>query len=54
MDTLNSTPIIAFETAEIFETWLEMNHASSTGIWLKIFNPHYAIDLDDLCQQTRW
>ena len=48
MDTLNSIPIIAFET------WLETNHASSTGIWLKIFNPHYAIDFDDLRRQTRW
>lgn len=37
MDTLNSTPIIAFKTAEIFETWLETNHDISTGIWLKIY-----------------
>jgi uncharacterized protein YdeI (YjbR/CyaY-like superfamily) len=37
MDTLNSTPIIAFKTAETFETWLETNHDISTGIWLKIF-----------------
>jgi uncharacterized protein YdeI (YjbR/CyaY-like superfamily) len=37
MDILNSTPIIAFKTAEIFETWLETNHDISTGIWLKIY-----------------
>lgn len=43
MDTLNSTPIIAFETAEMFETWLETNHASSTGIWLKIFKKNSGV-----------
>lgn len=43
MDTLNSTPIIAFETAETFETWLETNHASSTGIWLKIFKKNSGV-----------
>lgn len=37
MDTLNSTPILAFKTAEIFEAWLLTNHNISTGIWLKIF-----------------
>jgi uncharacterized protein YdeI (YjbR/CyaY-like superfamily) len=37
MDILNSTPIIAFKTAEIFETWLETNHDISTAIWLKIY-----------------
>lgn len=37
MDKLNSTPIIAFKTAEIFETWLETNHDISTGIWLKMY-----------------
>jgi len=43
MDTLNSTPIIAFETAEMFETWLETNHTSSTGIWLKIFKKNSGV-----------
>ena len=43
MDTLISTPIIAFETDEIFETWLETNHASSTGIWLKIFKKNSGV-----------
>ena len=43
MDTLNTTPIIAFETAETFETWLEMNHTSSTGIWLKIFKKNSGV-----------
>lgn len=43
MDILNSTPIIGFETAETFETWLEKNHASSTGIWLKIFKKNSGV-----------
>jgi uncharacterized protein YdeI (YjbR/CyaY-like superfamily) len=43
MDTLNSTPIIAFETAETFETWLETNHDISTGIWLKIFKKNSGV-----------
>lgn len=37
MDTLNSIPIIAFKSAEIFETWLETNFDTCNGIWLKIF-----------------
>lgn len=43
MDTLNSIPILAFKTAETFETWLETNHASSTGIWLKIFKKNSGV-----------
>jgi len=30
-------PTIAFESTEIFETWLEKNHDTSSGIWMKIF-----------------
>ena len=37
MSTINSTPIIAFKSAEIFETWLETNFDTCNGIWLKIF-----------------
>jgi uncharacterized protein YdeI (YjbR/CyaY-like superfamily) len=37
MTKLNTLPIIAFKTAETFETWLEQNHDNSTGFWLKIF-----------------
>lgn len=40
---INSTPIIAFQTAETFETWLEVNHACSTGIWLKIFKKNSGV-----------
>jgi uncharacterized protein YdeI (YjbR/CyaY-like superfamily) len=37
MTQLTNIPIIAFETAETFETWLEKNHDNTEGIWLKIF-----------------
>ena len=37
MTKLNINPIIEFETAEIFEIWLEKNHENSAGIWIKIF-----------------
>lgn len=37
MTKLNTIPIIEFETAETFETWLEKNHNDSNGLWLKIF-----------------
>ncbi|TGL00859.1 YdeI/OmpD-associated family protein [Leptospira levettii] len=33
----NTLPIIEFLSAESFEIWLEKNHKSSTGIWIKIF-----------------
>ncbi len=37
MTKLNTIPIIEFDTAETFETWLVKNHDSSNGLWLKIF-----------------
>ncbi|MBW8325000.1 MAG: YdeI/OmpD-associated family protein [Prolixibacteraceae bacterium] len=37
MNKLNTIPIIEFETAEAFETWLLENHDNSNGLWLKIF-----------------
>jgi len=37
MTTLNNIPIIAFKTAEIFETWLKEHHENGIGFWLKIF-----------------
>ncbi|MCW7463195.1 YdeI/OmpD-associated family protein [Leptospira limi] len=33
----NTLPIIEFLSAESFEIWLEKNHKSSIGIWIKIF-----------------
>jgi uncharacterized protein YdeI (YjbR/CyaY-like superfamily) len=37
MTELNTLPTIEFKTAEAFETWLEKNHDSSNGLWLRIF-----------------
>ena len=37
MTKLNTIPIIEFKTIETFETWLEKNHNTSNGLWLKIF-----------------
>lgn len=37
MTELKTIPTIEFKTAEIFETWLEKNHDSSSGLWMKIF-----------------
>lgn len=37
MTALNNIPIIEFETAEDFETWLALNLDQSKGLWLKIF-----------------
>ena len=37
MTKINSMLTIEFQTAEIFEAWLEKNHHSSSGLWLKIF-----------------
>lgn len=37
MPELNTLPIIAFKTAEAFETWLVQHHDNSNGLWIKIF-----------------
>ena len=37
MTILNTIPIIEFETAETFETWLVEHHENSNGLWIKIF-----------------
>lgn len=37
MTQQSTIPIIAFETAETFETWLVDNQDDSNGLWLKIF-----------------
>jgi uncharacterized protein YdeI (YjbR/CyaY-like superfamily) len=37
LNNLNTNPIIGFETAKEFETWLKKNHDQFAGIWLKIF-----------------
>lgn len=37
MTKLSALPTIEFETAETFEAWLDKNHDTSSGIWMKIF-----------------
>ena len=37
MTKLKATPIRAFTTADAFETWLDKNHETSDGLWVKIF-----------------
>jgi uncharacterized protein YdeI (YjbR/CyaY-like superfamily) len=32
----DDVPIIPFQSSRVFEEWLEDNHASSDGLWLKI------------------
>lgn len=33
----NELPMIFFETAKAWETWLEQNHATSKGLWLRLY-----------------
>ena len=35
-ETLKDLPILLFKTQQDWETWLEKNHASSSGLWLRI------------------
>ncbi|XDD46695.1 YdeI family protein [Leptospira sp. WS39.C2] len=37
MTQLDTIPTIEFKSQKTFETWLDKNHKSSNGIWLKIF-----------------
>lgn len=37
MTTKSDLPILPFKTPEAWEMWLAKNHASSKGLWLKIF-----------------
>lgn len=37
MTKSDTVPIMEFQTAETFETWLKKNHDTSKGLWLKIF-----------------
>ncbi len=40
---MENLPILEFETSELLRDWLEKNHASSTGIWLRIYKKHSGI-----------
>lgn len=37
MIVVDASLIIGFKSSMAFETWLQKNHESSTGIWLKIY-----------------
>ena len=39
---MTDLPILTFESAAELRAWLEANHASSGGIWLRIFKKHAA------------
>jgi uncharacterized protein YdeI (YjbR/CyaY-like superfamily) len=34
---LDNLPILEFETAEVLHAWLKDHHATSKGIWLRIY-----------------
>lgn len=34
---LENLPILEFETSDQLRTWLENNHATSKGVWLRIY-----------------
>lgn len=34
---MNDLPILTFESAELLRVWLENNHNSSSGMWLRIY-----------------
>jgi uncharacterized protein YdeI (YjbR/CyaY-like superfamily) len=36
-------PILEFETSELLRAWLESNHATSEGIWLRIYRKHSGV-----------
>ena len=36
MGDLSTDPVVAFESQAAWESWLEENHATSTGVWIKI------------------
>ena len=37
MPPKDSLPILSFKSPDLWEKWLAKNHASSKGVWLKIF-----------------
>ena len=40
MHELNSLPILEFENSIELRSWLENNHDSSNGIWVRIYKKH--------------
>ena len=40
---IENLPILEFETSELLHAWLENNHDTSKGIWLRIYRKHSGI-----------
>ena len=40
---LENLPILEFETPELLHAWLEYNHATSKGMWLRIYKKHSGV-----------
>ena len=43
MDALERFPILEFESANALRAWLDVHHASSQGIWVRIYKKHSGI-----------
>jgi uncharacterized protein YdeI (YjbR/CyaY-like superfamily) len=42
-DLMDNLPILEFETAERLRAWLEDHHATSKGMWLRIYKKHSGV-----------
>jgi uncharacterized protein YdeI (YjbR/CyaY-like superfamily) len=40
---LENLPILEFETSELLHAWLEDHHATSKGMWLRIYKKHSGV-----------
>ncbi len=43
LDTYKDSPVVPFADAKAFHDWLEENHSTSTGIWIKFYRKNSAI-----------
>jgi uncharacterized protein YdeI (YjbR/CyaY-like superfamily) len=43
-DTKNKLPVLSFKTSDALRNWLTSNHATSTGIWLRIYKKNSRIE----------
>ena len=44
MSTKQNLPVISFESRDAWEAWLAEQHATSSGLWLKIAKKDSGID----------
>jgi uncharacterized protein YdeI (YjbR/CyaY-like superfamily) len=40
---MENLPILEFETSELLHAWLEKHHATSKGMWLRIYKKHSGV-----------